>query len=895
MISLRSDSGRLSLESVLTGTALWLAILYLMQDAALAAGTGPEQQTGNGGGGGGGGDFGGGVGRGGDGDGGDFDFDGGGGDFGGGGDGGGGGGGGDGGGNGGVRGLEDPGSTAAGFGATREDSRQAIKGPEPPAAVASSGGMAGDGGMTADSGTSSGDGPERWIPPEGSPAVTGSAIHGSSAIPATGSGAGSADQTRWAPMTVGGPAGEGTTRGDLEPKPEIPGLRVVLRSTESIVSRSVEGPASTDFRNTLGAISDAVIDLRDVVTPKVLVSSDRELHLLALSVLNDADLAMASDHTGLKQASLLFGPEANDIRLQVSDAIDLGLVAGGAARGQIHQSLIGMLDSHLQDSGAGAVLNLSSLARFLLKAPGDPLKRQLGVDLLAQAMQNSTILLGDGNDVVTIASGFRDLDAAGPGLLIDIPTADAAANDPSLQLRTRALGLVNSTLQTGGGNDQVSIATWLDRGDSVTNVSPTNLRRIALLDSTLLLGDGNDQLKVSGAVIGSRLDLGTGDNQLDIDGEVQDLNVSLGRDSSNRISLLGVADDSLTVSLAPGAGASLYLQSGGGNDQIKLPYSQVSGRVDGGGGVNTLEDSSPAVDQDVAVIDPGEDKTRKPLQINLDSAGEGTVGSLAFTRIDNLRLGPMDATVSVAARGELGGTITASGGQSALDYSGWQAPVQVDLGQGKASGILGGITGFKEVLGGSGNDQLTAGADSLRIDGGPGDDTIQLNLASGQSEPGAQVFGGEGRDTFVLSGLVAIQAGSAAGERALPALADLKLENTSSGGIGLTDTLRWRQEGIQTGAVAEESTITLTPSGLEGLGQPRLVPIAPLEQLLAGIHATTLTSPQLAIAAGATHSSLLLVGADGSYSSIAALPTLQLTSSPLQNSASGTSQVGVAA
>jgi len=38
-------------------------------------------------------------------------------------------------------------------------------------------------------------------------------------------------------------------------------LRVVLRSSEGMVSRAVEGAASTDYRRTLGAITDVAIDL----------------------------------------------------------------------------------------------------------------------------------------------------------------------------------------------------------------------------------------------------------------------------------------------------------------------------------------------------------------------------------------------------------------------------------------------------------------------------------------------------------------------------------------------------------------------------------------------------------------------------------------------------------
>jgi hypothetical protein len=677
----------------------------------------------------------------------------------------------------------------------------------------------------------------------------------------------------------------------------------------------VEGAASTDYRRTLGAITDVAIDLRQQETPQVLLSSDSQLHLLALSLLGDATLTLASDHTVLDRATLLLGSEVNTIGIQLYATIDAALIAGMTGRSQIQQSLIALRDSLLQDSGPGGFLAISSLSRFLLKAPGDGLNRQLGIDLLAEAMNNSSILLGDGNDRVTLTSGFRDLAGSGPGLLIDIPSAAGSHNDPSLQLRARAIGLESSRLDTGGGNDQVSIQTWLDSAATGLATASTDLRRIALLHSTVRLGAGNDQLDLEGAVLGSRLDLGSGDNRLSIDGAVQQSAVLLGPDSRNQITLWGDTNNSLSLALAPGDRASVTLLAGAGDDRLEAPLERLAGSIDGGGGRNALEASGdpPLEVSEAAPLPPTGGDSRgaaaaapkgaagDPLRVSLEGPGAGTVGSLEFRRIDRLRVASKDVRVSVAATAELSGALEAAGpnpgeGHATLDYSAWQAPVLVNLGLGTASGILGGIRGFQEVIGGSGDDQLTAGATTSRLDGGPGQDTIELNLAA--CRPGSEIFGGNGRDTFVLSGLEAIQAGSTAGERALPpltALADLSLETTASGGIGLTDTLQWRQQGIHTAPGGAAKTITLTSSGLEGLGRAELLPIAPLAQLLAGMASIPLAGQQLAIAAGTDHSSLLLLRSDRSYSTIADLPSLRLDSSNQANPSSATSPTGPAA
>ncbi|MCP9929371.1 hypothetical protein KBY82_01085 [Cyanobium sp. AMD-g] len=658
-----------------------------------------------------------------------------------------------------------------------------------------------------------------------------------------------------------------TSREAMEP--EIPGLRVVLRSDESLVSRSVEGVASTQYSNTLGAITDAVINLRNISTPQVQVGSDRELHLLALSVLNDAVLTLESRNTGLNRSALLLGPEANDIRLQVSDDIDLGLLAGGLARGQVLQSLIGMLDSRLQDAGGGGTLELISLAQFHLRAPEAPTKRQLGIDLLAQAMQDSAILMGDGSDRVTIASGFRSLDGTGPGLLLTLPAADAAESDGSLQLRARALGLVNSLLDTGGGDDQVSIATWLDGS------LPAPSQAIALQDSTVVLGKGDDLLSVEGAVIGSRIALGSGTNGLVVAGPLNGSTVALAPESINAIRL-GDGEDELTITLDAGPGAELMLDTAGGDDLILLPLADLSGSIDAGAGVDSLR-NAPGDDDGMVVRAPQD----PVLAVSLDGPGTGTIGSLRFSGLENLSLGDTGATVAVGALGSLEGRLEAGHGLDALDYAAWQEPVVVDLTSGEASGILGGITGFEAVRGGSGDDRMIAAAGTLSLEGGDGDDRFDLDLSllagSGESVASALVVhGGEGRDRFVLAGMEAIRSLVAGGhDRPLPVLADLERSPGTVDGIGLTDGLSWRLSGILLGDAAAESMVDLTPAGLEGIGQPRLLPIAPLDELVRGMGSRSSGMDQLAIATGELSSRLVLLGSDRSVTAIAELPGLQ--------------------
>jgi hypothetical protein len=65
--------------------------------------------------------------------------------------------------------------------------------------------------------------------------------------------------------------------------------------------------------------------------------------------------------------------------------------------------------------------------------------------------------------------------------------------------------------------------------------------------------------------------------------------------------------------------------------------------------------------------------------------------------------------------------------------------------------------------------------------------------------------------------------------------------------------------------------VEITPCGIEGVGNIRLLPIAPLEQLLAGIGVST---AQLAIATGGNGSDLVLLEPGRTYRELATLPAL---------------------
>jgi hypothetical protein len=852
-MSLRSDPGRLSLETGLTGTALWLAFLYLMQDGAVAAvsggglsadarpGGGAAVVPGNG-----------------------------------------------------------PAAAPAGGGAGRaavpageepapDSAAGAPVGFEPTASPGTPGGAdrsspasgqiaaASMATTPAPEGRPSGSRP--WDPDGSGLPWSGSSSPASAATASPGPPSSGSSDPRTSLMD--GPARPRAASGGPEApvenptSPAIPSFRVVVRSDDSLISRSVEGEAHSRYSHSLGAIRDAIIDLRDVLTPLVAVESRRTLTILALSVLDATELAVDSCTVGLDRSILLLGSEANDIRLRNTDAIDMALVAGGGATAQILQSLIGLLGSRLEDAGGGGSLELSSLARIRLHAPGSSERRQIGIDLRTQAMQDSAILLGDGDDLVTIASGFEDPQGGAPGLLLTLPApGDPSAADAGLQVRARAYGLVNSRLEAGGGDDVVGIRAWLDP----SWLDPTwraIAETVALRDSVVELGEGDDRLSVEGTVAGSRIAPGSGVNDLAFTAPVIASTLALTPASGTAVRL-GDGDDALTVELvAPLDGdpspaltvdpsARLDLATAGGDDRIVAPLGRLGGILDGGGGADTLVESPARVDGVLAV--------------QVEAPGRGTIGTLHFSGGENLVLGDGESLVAVAAGGSLDGMLEGGGGRDGLDYGAWREPVLVDLARGEASGILSGISGFETVRTGSGDDWIVTAAGTRQLETGDGDDRIDLNLGvldaqAGAGETPLVVSGGAGHDRFVLAGMEAIRLRAQAHDRALPVLADL--ERSTDAGIGLTDAIAWRLGGLLAAPAGDQGPVDLTPAGLEGIGQPRLLPIAPLEQLVSGMETRSSGIDQLAIATGNLGSRLVLLGSDRSITAIAELPALR--------------------
>ncbi|MFM7086182.1 MAG: hypothetical protein ACKOXO_04215 [Cyanobium sp.] len=513
-----------------------------------------------------------------------------------------------------------------------------------------------------------------------------------------------------------------------------------------------------------------------------------------------------------------------------------------------------MRGSEISDDGGDDLVGLQADTELTFQGLGDSRRASLAFDLLSQGLRDSAISLGVGADTVTISSGFyrggegsggdtgggspSSSSAAAGAIRFDLGAQAAelaAAQAWSLRLNATAIGMDNSRISTGAGSDAVTIFPRIDDSlardlGALYNVADTQIsrERIGLRRSRIDVGGGDDLVRISGAVIDSTIDLGPGDNVLILDGPI---------DGDSRI-LSGRGENQILISGALGGRVS----GSSGDDRFDLEALQLAGELDGGAGNDSL--SSRAADiRDLAVI---------------QEPNAGLLGGLQFHSIEGLDLGDGEDVALMSLEGTLSGQLLGGDGLDRLEFSNWELPVTVDLDQGSATairnGAVGAIRGFEQVIGGTGDDLLAASGSFAGLDGQEGDDTLFLRWTPwlSPSPDGLELRGGGGDDRFVIAGLEGPIPTGWDGRFGVPLLSDLLLQSSpwaaepgAGGSDADVDRLSWLQQIPTAGGGSDEILIDLTPSGPEGLGDVRLLPIAPLEQLLSGIGGS---SSQLAIA-----------------------------------------------
>jgi hypothetical protein len=339
------------------------------------------------------------------------------------------------------------------------------------------------------------------------------------------------------------------------------GLVVAVAGEETVVARSFAGPAVVRAQSSQVALDDATIDSRGGTTEWMEVVASRRLHSLATSTLGTADLGFDGETIGARGAQVLAGDATKVIRIKGLDDLHFALAGATPSTARIRHQTLGMEGSTLRAEGGAETLAVSALMDLSIDLQGHSDPAGLSLQLTTIALQDSEVMLGDTSNQVAIQSGYRSLHTRTPEGALDL--------SGSLE----SVGVANSRIHSGGGDDQV----W------VTSPMPTleGLDSVGLLGSSVDLGEGDDLLAVQGAVIGSTIRPGGGDNRLLLEGRVQDSAITLQPDSTTSVTLGPLAD---VLTLDTEGPAWIRMALGDGADALQVASPFLMGAIDGGAG-----------------------------------------------------------------------------------------------------------------------------------------------------------------------------------------------------------------------------------------------------------------------------------------------------------------------
>ena len=644
-----------------------------------------------------------------------------------------------------------------------------------------------------------------------------------------------------------GPTDPGTGRGaasddPLEPVglPQL--LLVLVRVTSQSNAISVEGKAISQSLIDQHAVADSVVDMRYQEVPGFEMRSELNLPGFANSRLSDADLQVISQNVGIVNSKVLGGTASELLVIGVQDLLSLVVMTPKSGSASINSRTTGSEQSTFEMGDGANVLDVEALQRLSFTAIGLPEQAQLSFNLLTEGLKSSFVKMGVGSDSLLINSGWYGgnlpedtplfLKRQDLGLSLDLTQLSGMVNNSDLRnvsLNATAIGMDASAVDLGGGNNYMAINTRIDQDLSNQlgllgpgGTSQVELNRIGMRDSSIRMGSGDDTLIVNGRILNSTIDLGAGRNRLLLEMAPDDRSTIVNGSGSNEITVANIVGSKL--------------KAGSGNDTFNLSDSQAYGSFDGGEGDNSLISASGSGSKRDVVTVTGPD--------------QGYMNAFHFTNVGTLDTGGNNDVVIMELGSSLTGKLLGGAGLDRLEFHNWSLPLTVDLDVGSSTAIRGGaqgsLQGFEKVLGGNGNDFLVSSGAFMGIDGGLGDDVMYLRWTPWLSadEQGIQVNGGAGKDLFVFSGLDGEKLSTWDGTSGLPNLTDFDLSYDNSRGIGLTDRIGVVQTTLAADGSQKQLFTELTPSGLTGIGNVKLLPIAPIQQLVSGM---TDNTKQLAI------------------------------------------------
>lgn len=693
-----------------------------------------------------------------------------------------------------------------------------------------------------------------------------------------------------------GSGGDGA--GGFQPPPPPP--KVLLVQVQSVIGADgLSGDGAADAVATVhqAGMENTVLDLRGSDADVLAVLSEGMVPVSAISQLDAASLEVITQQVAVLDSTAITGDSTSVVVISAQELLNLSLEAGTEATADVDSQVAALSGSALTALAADDLVELRAATGLRFEALGTPEQAAITVELLNQALNNSVALLGDGDNSVVIDSVIDGV--------VSLPQVDGLGGD--LSLNAHAVGLDGSSLEAGAGDDVVLIRSWVD------------LALENLPEEDEVLG-----VEAQAGAVGAPGDLGAGE-------------AGSGDPDAPVVLTLPLLVTTNTEAIAL---RDSHVDLGAGNDQLLLQGDNQNSSVDGGLGLDLLVLTPP-------------DAT--DLEVLVDEANGFTVGSLEAASVEALVLGDGDDHVTLNQFGQLNGLLAGGEGADTIDFSSRVESVLVDLDAGLATDIGGGgsLSGFEAVIGSQANDQLYFSSDAASVDAGDGEDSLYLRwtpwTASGDS--GVMIAGGTGRDLFVLAGLNEPVPADWDGVSGLPVFTDLEIfglstlpaaeespfqgpvmppssavlapialdqqveisallsspsdpsvqepradgpdhvalpvstslaadqplapltqsplptatEPLTSGiiespnpastsrslGVGLSDRIALSHSVVNSYGLRSSSIVELTPSGLDGIGNARLLPIAPTSSLLSGI-----SSAGSAIVAGSTMASV---------------------------------------
>ncbi|REL30842.1 beta strand repeat-containing protein [Thalassotalea euphylliae] len=562
--------------------------------------------------------------------------------------------------------------------------------------------------------------------------------------------------------------------------------------------------------------------------------------------------------TGNTANNLLVGGDGNDM---LTGGLGNDSLIGGTGNDTANYSsatgsVVVDLASNLAQGADGTDL-LSSIENVVGSAHNDVLLGNNGDNLLTGGLGNDSLVGGAGNDTASYQDSIGGVDVD----LANNNATGAAGNDTLVQIENiigsvhndKLIGNSLANTLTGGlgndildGGDGIDTASYLEAGSGVT---------VDLSTGQSSGGAGNDTLSAIENVIGSNFN-----DQLSGDGLDNVLTGGLGDDVLNGQGGIDTASysdakTSVEVSLALGNASG-----GSGNDTLiaienivgsehsdSLHGDSGDNRLDGGAGNDVLQG---AQGNDVLVGGLGRDTASYAnadgaVVVNLaNGVASGADGSDTLFSIENVVGSAFDDqltgnSASNVLRGGLGSNVLDGGaGTDEANYDWSTSGVEVDL---QAQTAMG--TGFSDQLvsietargsehndilraglnsnlvGGKGNDELYSGTGINSLDGGEGNDVINIQLNAGD-ENISKAAGDEGNDWLKLT--------SDAGT----------VINLTSGEITIDNSLRYNVntiENVQATAFADEIVGNEQDNTLMGMaGNDRLIATAGNDMLDGG-------------------------------------------------------------